>query len=93
MSLLKYVERLKRMDDLILKKATGNAEEFAKKINVSSSQLFKELKEMKVLGAPIEYSHERKSYFYSKNCKMVLDFIEASEARKENENVFEMQPK
>jgi hypothetical protein len=87
MSLLKYVERMKRMDDLILKEATGKPKEFAKKINVSSSQLFKELKEMKVLGAPIEYSPEKESYFYYKNCKMILNFIDESEETKE---VFEM---
>ena len=29
MSLLKYIERLKRMDDLIRRKATGCADEFA----------------------------------------------------------------
>ena len=29
MSLLKYMERLKRMDDLIRRKATGCADEFA----------------------------------------------------------------
>jgi predicted DNA-binding transcriptional regulator YafY len=92
MSLLKYVERLKKMDDLIIKKSTGNAEEFAKKINVSSSQLFKELKEMKELGAPIQYSHQKRSYFYSRNCKMVLDFIEEQQSLVQEHKTFEILP-
>lgn len=77
MSLLKYVDRLKRMDDLIRRKATGNAKEFSRKINISQSQLFAELKEMRELGAPIEYCTVTKSYFYSKDCRLILDFVES----------------
>jgi predicted DNA-binding transcriptional regulator YafY len=76
MSLLKFVERLKRMDNLILTQQTGNAKEFANKMNISSSQLFKDIRDMKVLGAPIKYSREVRSYCYSKNCMMILDFLE-----------------
>jgi len=76
MSLLKYVERLKRMDDLIRRKATGSAYEFSKKLNVSQSQLFAELKEMRQLGAPIQYCSVTKTYFYSKDCRLILDFVE-----------------
>jgi hypothetical protein len=87
MSLLKYIDRLKRMDDLIRRKATGNAEEFARKLNVSPSQLFQELKEMKELGAPVEYSHNRKSYCYSSECKMVLDFVKDGKALNGGKNI------
>ena len=81
MSLIKYIERLKRMDNLIRRKATGNAQEFASKINVSPSQLFQDLKEMKELGAPIEYCTKRKSYCYKKDCRLILDFKEANHMR------------
>ena len=74
MSLLKYIDRLKRMDDLIQRKATGSAREFSEKMNVSQSQLFLELKEMRELGAPIEYCSVTRSYYYLKNCRLILDF-------------------
>jgi biotin operon repressor len=54
MSLLKYIDRLKRMDDLIRRKATGSPEEFSQKLNISRSQLLQDLKELKELGAPID---------------------------------------
>jgi len=74
MSLLKYIERLKRMDDLIRRKATGCAEEFAKKLGISKSQLYGELKEMKELGAPIEYCPTRKSYIYNSEVRLLFTF-------------------
>ena len=39
MSLLKYLERAKRMDDLIRRKATGNVEEFASKLGISQKRM------------------------------------------------------
>jgi transcriptional antiterminator len=74
MSLLKYIERLKRMDDLIRRKATGSAYEFAEKLGVSQSQLFQDLKEMKELGAPVNYCHISRSYLYTRDCRVFLDF-------------------
>ncbi|MBK7652701.1 MAG: hypothetical protein IPJ20_20820 [Flammeovirgaceae bacterium] len=87
MSLLKYLQRLKRMDDLIRRKATGNAQEFAKKLGISQSHLFLELRELKELGAPVEYSNEKKCYFYSTECKLILDFVKDGERLKGGENI------
>ncbi|MBK7652717.1 MAG: HTH domain-containing protein [Flammeovirgaceae bacterium] len=74
MSLLKYIERLDRMNDLIRRKATGNPDEFAKKLQVSRSQLMQDLKELRDLGAPIEFCNASQSYWYTRECKVVLDF-------------------
>jgi predicted DNA-binding transcriptional regulator YafY len=74
MSILKYVDRLKRMDDLIRRKATGTPEQFAEMLQISPSQLYSDLKEMRQMGAPIQYSETRKSYVYEKSCKLILDF-------------------
>lgn len=86
MSLLKYVERLRRIDDLIRRRATGSAKEFSEKMHVSESQLFLELKEMKELGAPIDYSPSTRSYYYVKNCRLVLDFRGEGQALKGGRN-------
>lgn len=64
------------MDDLIRRKATGCADEFASKLNISTSQLYQDLKEMKELGVPISFCSVRKSYFYEKEGGLIVDFIE-----------------
>ena len=74
MSLLKYIGRLKQMDDLIRRKATGTPDEFAEKLRISRSQLLQELKELKELGAPVLYCHISQSYHYIRECRVILDF-------------------
>lgn len=68
------MERVKRMDDLIRKRATGTPEEFANKLNISRSQLLQDLKEFKQLGAPVEYCTIRGTYQYAKDCPSLFDF-------------------
>ena len=72
MSLLKYIERLKRMDDLIRRKATGTPEEFAAKLGLGKSVLMEELSELRELGAKIAYCRERRSYYYEQSFLLVV---------------------
>lgn len=65
MSLIKYIERLRRMDLLISLMATGTPEEFAEKIGIRRSTLFESIQEMRGLGVDIKYSHDRQSYYYA----------------------------
>ena len=74
MSLLKYIDRLKRMDDLIRRRATGNPEQFSQKLNISRSQLLQDLKELKELGAPVDYCPVAHSYHYTRECQLLLNF-------------------
>jgi predicted DNA-binding transcriptional regulator YafY len=64
MSLLKYIDRLKRMDDLIHRRATGTPDEFATKLNISKSTLMINLKELKEMGAEIKYNATEQTYYY-----------------------------
>jgi hypothetical protein len=64
MSLIKYIERLQRMDSLISMRATGNPDEFARKMRLRRSTLFQNLQEMKEMGVNIKYSYIRQSYYY-----------------------------
>lgn len=73
MSLLKYIERLKRMDDLIRRKTTGKAEQFASKLGISRSQLLQDVKELRELGAPIEYCNTIQSYIYTRPCSLSIE--------------------
>lgn len=74
MSIVKYVDRLKRMDYYISRRATGNPNEFSLKLGISKSKLLKEIKELKVMGAPIAYNRFLETYFYTDSRKLVLKF-------------------
>jgi hypothetical protein len=65
MSLIKYIERLQRMDSLISMKATGNPGEFAEKMGLRRSALFQSLQEMREMGVDIRYSCLSQSYYYA----------------------------
>jgi predicted DNA-binding transcriptional regulator YafY len=73
MSLLKYLERAKRMDDLIRRKATGNAQEFGQKLGISRSVLMEHLRDMKELGAPIRFCDARHCYYYENDFNLMKD--------------------
>jgi len=72
MSIFKYIERLKRMDDLIRRKATGSPEEFASRLNISKSMLMYELNDLKDLGAEIDYCPVSKSYKYKQSFSLII---------------------
>ena len=72
MSLLKYIERLQRMDLLISMIATGTPEEFAEKLGLGRSTLFQSLQEMREMGVDIRYSFFRQSYYYADNHRIKI---------------------
>ena len=75
MALLKYIERMKRMDRLIRMKATGSPNQFAEKMGLCKSVLLDHIKEMKNMGAPIEFDRNLNSYVYGKNVKLSINYI------------------
>jgi biotin operon repressor len=72
MSLIKYIERLRRMDSLISMMATGTPEEFAEKMGMKRSTLFESLQEMRAIGVDIRYSFIRQSYYYADNRRIKI---------------------
>ncbi|MBY0435904.1 MAG: hypothetical protein K2U26_17565 [Cyclobacteriaceae bacterium] len=78
MSLLKYIERLKRMDDLIRRKATGDVNCFALKLGISRSQISQDLHELRNIGVPIKYCKYRKTYFYEGGVGLTINFAKNS---------------
>ncbi len=69
---MKYVDRLRRMDDLIRRKATGCASDFARKLGISRSMLMENLREMKELGAQICYCTRTCSYYYVNEFNLLI---------------------
>ena len=77
MSLIKYVHRINRIDNLINLRATGTPEEFAGKLSIRRSTLFKNLQELRELGLAIKYSNGRRSYYYEddRRIRITIDRI------------------
>lgn len=71
MSITKYINRLKYVDYLIKRKATGDLDRFAEKNHLCKSAMAALLNEMKSLGFPIKYDRMRKTYFYDESGEMV----------------------
>jgi hypothetical protein len=72
---IKYFEKIRRMDDLIHKKATGTPNEFSRKMNLSRRALMCYLQAMKFLGFPIKYDKNRRCYYYRDEGRMTKDFF------------------
>lgn len=71
MSFIRYINRLKYLDYMIRKKATGDLETFAKKNNLSKRGLSDVLNEMKEMGFPIKFDRSRRTYYYDEEGEMV----------------------
>ena len=60
-----YLNLLLQLDQYIRQKGTGCPPEFARKMGISERSLYEYLKVLKDLGAPIKWSRQDKSYYYS----------------------------
>lgn len=77
MSLIKYIERIRRIDGLICRRSTGTPEEFAYKLGIRRSTLFLSLQEMRELGVDIRYSCIQQSYYYADNRRIKIKIEKA----------------
>jgi DNA-binding NtrC family response regulator len=64
MTFKEHIEMLERMKHIIRLQATGNPKEFAAKLNISESTLFRLLRELKDMGYKIEFNPYKNSYCY-----------------------------
>ncbi|MDR0834233.1 MAG: helix-turn-helix domain-containing protein [Candidatus Symbiothrix sp.] len=65
MIVFKQIELLQRLHKCIQQSHTGTPEELAKYLRLSTRRLRDILEELKLLGAPIEYSRRAETYYYS----------------------------
>lgn len=65
MHLFKYINRINLLDKLIRQRSTGKPAELALRIGVSVSRLYVMIDELREQGAPIVYSRQRLTYYYS----------------------------
>jgi len=75
MAILKHVRRLRYIDYLIKRKATGNLDTFSAKNGLSKRAMTDILNEMKELGFPIKFDRKRNTYFYDEAGEMVQNLF------------------
>ena len=65
MKFIKQLERLQKLDHLIKKECTGTPNDFAKKLGISRSHLYRLIEILKDYGAEIKYSRKQKNFHYT----------------------------
>ncbi len=66
---------LERINNLIRTKSTGTPLQLAKKLGCCERALYDKIEELRSCGFPIEYDHERKCYYYTKEVKINFSII------------------
>lgn len=76
MKLLEQIERINRLHELIKYRRAGTPQELADRLEISTSMLYKIIEELRLKGAPVVYSRQLRTYYYSKPylMKIRLDF-------------------
>ena len=69
------LHRLIRLDYLIHLKATGKPADCAHKIGISERSLYDYLRILKEMGAPVKFSRDRRTYFYSEGGQFHISFM------------------
>jgi len=64
MSIVNQIKLLLKLHELINEETTGVSKELAKKLGLSRASIFRYLGELKLLGAQIAYSKQKRSYIY-----------------------------
>ncbi len=75
MALLKHIRRLKYIDYMIKRKATGDLKHFADRNGLSKRAMTDVLSEMKELGFPIKFDRLRNTYYYHEDGAMVKNLF------------------
>lgn len=81
----KQLDRLRKIHQLIKVANTGTPKELAERLNLSVSQLYYILDDLKLKGFPIAYSRSLKSYEYTDYCE--LEIIYSVDLLTENEKI------
>lgn len=72
MKLLEQIERINRLHELIKHRRTGTPSQLARRLNLSTSMVYKLMDELKLREVPIEYSRQLGTYYYSHSFQMKI---------------------
>ena len=74
-TVIKHIELIKRIDQLIRLQATGTSETLACRLNISRTKLYRLLDMMKSLNAPIHYDPTLQSFVYTEPVGFQIGFF------------------
>ena len=72
--MIKTVETISRIDQLIRLQATGNPKSLALRLGISKAKLYRIIDLMKRLNAPVVYNATAQSFVYKKSVSLNLGF-------------------
>jgi predicted DNA-binding transcriptional regulator YafY len=75
MSVKRAIDIILYIDHCIRSKSARSPKEMAEKIGISERQLYKYLRLMKKMGAPIEYKRNIRMYKYRENGSFFIGFL------------------
>jgi predicted DNA-binding transcriptional regulator YafY len=71
----KFIERFKRIDEIIQNKSSGSPAQLAERLEISESTLYEFIAVMREEGAPILYDKYAQRYFYETPGHFNISFI------------------
>jgi len=74
MTLLEKIRQIERLDSLIRRRATGSPKELATRLGTSERYVYKLIKLMKKLGAPVYFDYNSNSYCYEEEVFFSIGF-------------------
>lgn len=72
MNLIRNLNRVERLHQLILAEKTGTPQEVAKRLGISKSALFIMIDELNSLNLKVSYSSKYETFFYDKELKRTI---------------------
>ncbi len=73
--MLKQIQLIQRIDQLIRLNATGSPMELAAKLGISKTKLYRTLCVMKELNAPVEFDTSSQQYYYAESVGFKCGFF------------------
>ncbi len=74
MQIIKQLELIERVDQLIRLNATGRPDQFAYRLGISKTKLYRILSIMKDMDAPLKYDGNLRSFIYEKDVTFSFGF-------------------
>ena len=75
-TMMKNIEMIERIDQLIRRSATGTADDLALRLGISRTKVYRTIEVMKLLGAPIEYDTQRQTFYYEEEVGFNCGFFQ-----------------
>ena len=74
MNIIGQLQRIEKISRMIKSARTGTPKEFADELGISESHFYRYIEELQEMGAPIQYSRSRRTYYYENNSELSLSY-------------------